>query len=334
MGELAVRMLKPGFPGFKIPQVEHRPVAGLGFEMVPRQAAFTAAEPATINEHGFRGPALRHLRDDSALRVLCIGDSITFGYGVGDAAPFPRQLEHLLRDAFPERDVEVINAGVQRYFTYQEIDFLRLRGATLQPDVVVLAVYSNDLGVRPGGDYLREYEKEREQAATAFRSRFPLVYTLAKNSALIELAKGAYLRPTEGSAIRMFEGVATERDEKRWAAMAQEFAAFRRLSVEHGFLPVIVAVPARLQIEQQFPASLYPRRVLELAEREGIENLDFIDQFRTSLGRGVDPYLPWDNHLSADGHALVAEAISARLVALRPQFLKPGHGVAATSGSN
>jgi lysophospholipase L1-like esterase len=334
VGEFAVRLLKPGFPGFRVPQVEHRPVAGLGFEMVPNQSAYTAAEPATINSQGLRGPALRSLRDGSSLRVLCIGDSITFGYGVADEAPFPRQLEHLLHKAMPERDVEVINAGVQRYFTYQEIDFLRLKGRQLRPDIVVLAVYSNDLGVRPHGDYLREYEKEREQAATAFRTRFPLLYALTKNSALVELTKGAYLRSTEGTAIRMFEGVATERDERRWNAMAQELSAFRELSIEHDFFPMVVAVPARVQIQNEFPDSLYPKRVFALARREGLENLDFIDRFRESLARGVDPYLPWDNHLSADGHALVAGAIANRLKELWPQLEKPRHAVTGSVGSD
>jgi lysophospholipase L1-like esterase len=300
-------------------------VAGLGFEMVPNQNAYTAAEPATINAQGLRGPALRRLRSDSGLRVLCIGDSITFGYGVGDAAPFPRQLEPLLRSAFPERDVEVINAGVQRYFTYQEIDYLRGRGLELRPDVVVLAVYSNDLGVRPDGDYVREYEKEREQAATAFRSRFPLLYTLTKNSALVELTKGVYLRTTEGNTLRMFEGVATERDERRWEAMSREIAAFKELSTQHGFFPMVIAVPARVQIQKAFPASLYPKRVLEIAQGEGLESVDFVERFRESLSRGVDPYLPWDNHLSVEGHALVASGIVGRLSTLWPQFEKTRH---------
>jgi lysophospholipase L1-like esterase len=318
VGEVTVRAIRPGFPGFRIPQVEHRPVAGLGFEMVPNQHAYTAAEPATINAHGFRGPELRNLRSDSGLRVLCIGDSITFGYGVGDDVPFPRQLEHLSQQAWPERDVEVINAGVQRYFTYQEIDFLRGRGLELRPDIVVLVVYSNDLGVRPSGDYLREYEKEREQAASAFRNRLPLLYTLVKNSALVELSKGAYLRATTGGAgLRMFEGVATARDEERWNSMRQELAAFKQLARDHDVFPMVVAVPARIQIQKDFPSSLYPKRVLMLAQSEGLNSVDLVATFRQSLEGGVDPYLPWDNHLSAAGHSLVAKSIINRLIELR-----------------
>src|SRR5688572_8851025 len=234
--EVAVRIARPGFPGFRIPQVEHRPAAGLGFEMVPNQVAFTAAERVTINAHGLRGPAIRDREADSGLRVLCLGDSVTFGYGVGDDVPFPRQLDRLLQRAWPDRKSEVINAGVQRYFTYQEIDYLRLKGLRLRPDVVILAVYSNDLGVRPRGNYLEEYEREREQVAGAFRTRFPRLYTLTKNSAVIELTRGAYLSAEGGSAgLRMFEGVVSERDESKWAAMEQDLVAFKDSAQQHNF---------------------------------------------------------------------------------------------------
>jgi lysophospholipase L1-like esterase len=318
-GEGVIRLLKPGFPGFKTPQVEHRPVAGLGFEMVPKQVAYTAGERVTINEDGFRGPPVRDPLS-SRLRILCIGDSITFGYGVDDNAPFPRQLEQLLRHGRPEHhDAEVINAGVQRYFTYQEIDLLRFKGPRLRPDIVVLAVFVNDLAIRPQGDTTREYEKEREQAATAFRNRLPFVYGLAKNSALVELTKNAYLQAGAGpGGLRMFEGVATQRDEERWKSMGQELAAFSQLAREHGFLPVVVAIPGRIQVQKEFPRSLFPNRLLMLARQEGLESLDVLASFRESFNRGVDPYLPWDNHLSSDGHALVARAIFKRLMELPP----------------
>ena len=234
----------------------------------------------------------------------------------------------LLRQAWPDRGAEVVNAGVQRYFTYQEIDFLRLRGLQLRPDIVVLIVYINDLNLRPRGDYSREYEKEREQAASAFRNRFPWLYLLAKNSALVELMKNAYLQGGEDpGGLRILEGIAGQKDEERWKAMERELDAFTQLSREHGFFPMVVAIPARIQLQKEFPRSLYPQRLLMLAERGGLESLDLLASFRESLNRGVDPYLPWDNHLSSDGHRLVAAAIFRRLLELSPSLKKAGNPV-------
>ena len=40
--------------------------------------------PVTINSLGVRGPEIPHPARPRRRRVLCFGDSITFGYGVGD----------------------------------------------------------------------------------------------------------------------------------------------------------------------------------------------------------------------------------------------------------
>ncbi len=312
--EGAIRALRPGYPGFRIPQVQHRTAPGLGFEMVPNQIAYTTAEPATINEHGFRGPRFRGHRRADHVRVLCIGDSMTFGYSVGDDDPFPRQLERRLSEVWPGRQAEVINAGVQRYFLYQVIDLLRVKGPPLAPDVVVLAVNGSDPGTRQSEGYTREFEKEEEQAAGAFSRRFPALYLLAKNSALVEMTKNGYLLARQRSvSLNSFNGVASARDERRWAAMEQEIGALRELSDAHGFFPLLVAIPARIQIQRTFPNSLYPKRVYALAQQHGIDTVDLVAAFRSSLQRGDDPYLPWNNHLSGHGHALVANALGSRL---------------------
>ena len=208
----------------------------------------------------------------------------------------------------------MINAGVQRYFTYQEIEQLRRCVTQLQPDVVTLGVYANDLGIRPDGDYVREYEKEREQAATAFRNRAPQFYYLAKNSALLELAKQKYIALRRGSRHRnRFTGKQTGRDERKWKVVEEELMAFRQLANEHSFTPLVVTIPARLQVQQEFPDSPFPQRVLQTCERIGLPAINVHGSLVDSLEGGHDPYLPWDNHLSDHGHSLVAAAIAKAL---------------------
>jgi lysophospholipase L1-like esterase len=96
----------------------------------------------TINSLGFRGPELR----DRPLRVMTLGDSFTYGWGVDDDEPWPRVLERLLGE-----DVEVVNlgkagAGFSDYAVIGEaaIPFLR-------PDLVIVAAFHVD-DVRQAGD--------------------------------------------------------------------------------------------------------------------------------------------------------------------------------------
>ncbi|RMD81303.1 MAG: hypothetical protein D6815_12135, partial [Candidatus Dadabacteria bacterium] len=272
----------------------------------PGQQAFTYAEPVSINQYGLRGPELQN-RDEIDLRVICLGDSITFGVGVPDEVPFPRQLEARLSEHDPALGVEVINAGVQRYFTYQEIDWLRSRGLPLRPDIVILACYYNDLGLRPTGEYVREFENQREQAATSLRNHLPWLYLAAKNSALVELAKQAWLTSKKRkSYLSRVDAHLTAREEREWKALEDELASFRRLAESEGFVPIVVTIPARIQVQQNLFSGPFPRRVLEICRRLGVRAVDTSPLLVRSLEEGADPYLPWDNHLSEIGHRIVA----------------------------
>ena len=77
-------------------------------------------------------------------RVVALGDSYTFGWGVDDEHTYPAQLERRLRDEYGLEGVEVINAGTPGFNTMQEASYLASRWEELRPDVVVLGFVMND----------------------------------------------------------------------------------------------------------------------------------------------------------------------------------------------
>jgi hypothetical protein len=89
---------------------------------------------ATLNARGYRGRELTLPKPGDRTRVVVLGDSIAFGYGVSDEQTFP----HLL-DARND-GVEVANLGVEGYGPGQELLVLRRDGLPSQPDIVILAV--------------------------------------------------------------------------------------------------------------------------------------------------------------------------------------------------
>lgn len=96
-----------------------------------------------MNDQGYRGPPLAPRRA-GVYRVLCIGDSITFGFNVDQDDAFPRRLEQLLAARHPGRAFEVINAGVSGWSWAQGVRYLESRGLALEPDAVVMAHGTND----------------------------------------------------------------------------------------------------------------------------------------------------------------------------------------------
>jgi lysophospholipase L1-like esterase len=79
------------------------------------------------------------------LRVVCLGDSFTFGWGIGDAGAYPLQLEALLAADLGPGRVEVTNLGMPDFNTSNELRAWRKLARPLAPDVVVLGWYLNDV---------------------------------------------------------------------------------------------------------------------------------------------------------------------------------------------
>jgi lysophospholipase L1-like esterase len=95
------------------------------------------------NELGLRERPLKpHTTGET--RILVLGDSVAFGWGVKVEDAFPRQLENALQLS-PHEAVDTINSGVPGYNSTQELAFLDKYGAGLQPDVAVLLYVDNDI---------------------------------------------------------------------------------------------------------------------------------------------------------------------------------------------
>ncbi|MGB0909143.1 MAG: GDSL-type esterase/lipase family protein [Nitrospirales bacterium] len=97
----------------------------------------------TTNEMGLRERSLQK-KQMGELRLLLLGDSITFGWGVPEEHTFSRKLEAILRMKL-DRNVTTINSGVGSYNTLQEYNFLQHYFDTLQPDMISLLYNSNDI---------------------------------------------------------------------------------------------------------------------------------------------------------------------------------------------
>jgi lysophospholipase L1-like esterase len=87
-------------------------------------------------------------------RLLFLGDSFTLGFGVPADRIFTALIQRRLADA--PTPVEVVNAGVGNYNSQMELAWLEKFAARVQPDVVVLMFYLNDVEPTPrvgGFDY-------------------------------------------------------------------------------------------------------------------------------------------------------------------------------------
>ena len=96
------------------------------------------------NARGFRGPEVAAPKPPGVYRIVTLGGSTTYGEFIDrweDA--YPAQLERVLRGR--QRPVEVINAGVPGYSSWEMLISLEFQILDLQPDLLIVYEAINDL---------------------------------------------------------------------------------------------------------------------------------------------------------------------------------------------
>src|SRR5437899_2023802 len=136
VGETVARLVIPSPLPWLYPQLRYRTDPDLVFVLAPDQTAFTADKPVRINSRGLRGEEINGARNPGYLRLLWLGDSIVFGFGVADA----EVVTHRVQARLEQRGVntEAINTAVPAYNTEQEVAFLARDGIRYHPDWVML----------------------------------------------------------------------------------------------------------------------------------------------------------------------------------------------------
>lgn len=95
------------------------------------------------NDLGLRDTFTLAAKDEGTYRIVVLGDSFAYGWGVEMEQAFPWRLERALDDE--ARPVEVVAAGVPGWSPDHAWVWLTTRGFDLQPDLVILQVCTNDL---------------------------------------------------------------------------------------------------------------------------------------------------------------------------------------------
>jgi lysophospholipase L1-like esterase len=114
----------------------------LYWKLKPNQNCYTKIDrkPVRVNSLGTRGPEFAVVKPSNTIRVLSLGDSKTFGWGLTEAESYSGLLERLLQERVgAKRKIEVINAGVNAYSYAQMFAYFRDRGLKYSPDFVIVA---------------------------------------------------------------------------------------------------------------------------------------------------------------------------------------------------
>ncbi|MBM4048232.1 MAG: SGNH/GDSL hydrolase family protein [Planctomycetes bacterium] len=274
-----------------------------------------------INRLGFRG--VREWlpkKPKDTLRVLCLGDSCTFGLGVKFEDCYTVRLEALLNAPGASQRFEVLNAGSPGYSSYQGWRILEKQLADFEPDVVTFYFGKNE------AEAAFAYSDKDQNALRAFRLRAALdksrVYQLCSWLVALKLRAVARLRGVPYGAT----------DEKTWHEVNRgrrpglvrvshdEFVENARniiaLGRRHGFKVFLLTYPYATTLNEEewrkyHPLPLIPAyntRLRALAEQENVLLVDL----QRVLAQRNDPtlFLKGDPiHPTPKGHDLIAQEL-------------------------
>jgi lysophospholipase L1-like esterase len=111
----------------------------------PRSVTYSLGRnTVTLNSHGLRDEEIPYEKPAGERRILVLGDSVAFGWGVDQGDTFSDRMEPRLKQ-LTGGAWQVINAGVNGYTSEQELEYLSIEGLRYSPDIVVLLYVGNDL---------------------------------------------------------------------------------------------------------------------------------------------------------------------------------------------
>lgn len=269
----------------------------------------------STNSRGFRGAEFSVEKSSGGPRILCLGDSCVFGWGVDDANTYPALLHKRLARAGLS-SAEVINAGVPGYSSWQALAWYREELFRLKPDVLVVYIGWNDL-----------FESRPELGTQLGKGGKMAAYLLRRSFLATELRFALY-------ALREKLGRAAAADEN---ALYRSFEPvffrhqLRRLVQEakgHGARVLLLTLPTADRGNPRGAASgrhayiarnpwkfaiLYDRyndAIRESAREGGVELLDVAGEMN-----GKEDLFGDFCHPSRKGYAFLANLVARRLLA-------------------
>jgi lysophospholipase L1-like esterase len=276
---------------------------------------FTHGQAVRINAWGFRGAEWPATKPANAFRILVVGDSMTFGQGIGEDKLYTTLVEKGLRAKFPGMTIEVLNVGVMGYSAVDEMKLLESIGPLLHPDLVLVGFTGND--VREG-----DQVPERERNRWAFPIPEGVKTVLISNSKLVswltikydQLVMNAGLRPNVFTSLE----AAYDPSSDEWKVFV---AAYRRMlewTQAQRIPPPLVGLflttpypdPRMNDFIDMTPAirvqDRFTRQVEGALNGMGIPTVDYVPLFQRHNQQNM-MVSKWEGHPNAQAHQLYAE---------------------------
>ncbi len=260
-----------------------------------------------VNSFGLRDSEKNYSKNVE-LRILGLGDSVTFGSGVNNNETYLYILQKYLEEE--KLSAETINAGVSGYELSQEYNFYKKEGYKYHADIVTLGIVLNDINepnislikmnMKVFGYHDRPQDKVSTKIIKNICQSCVFFYSLINNYNQIYFRE-IYSKWSEKKAYNLFKSRIIELN--------------NNLTEENKKL-VLIVFPYTQQFANGYNLGKYPQeKIKDIADEENITLIDLLPYLDVEDYEKY--YLYGDNlHLNEEGNKLVAQVISKKIVTL------------------
>ena len=283
------------------PEIGYIPAANLN-------KPFTNREFRTViqtNSFHMRGGEITFEKPAGTRRIVTVGDSFLFGWGVNNEDLLTRVLENKLDHT------EVLNLGMSGYCASQQVERLKEEGLRFQPDIVLFFVNEFPEACTPelmlrDGKLQHPYENAGRRASLR-------IWAL-KHIYLYAMMEQVFYILFSSSNIK--EDPAQEEliERKYQAEGVSVLEQLKEVRRGQSWILILVFAPNKEWLLGK--SRLVAERLAIVKKIAGKENWKFLDLTRAlekKSEEGKFPYFKLDIHWNREGHEAAAEAIEAYL---------------------
>ena len=259
---------------------------------------------------GFRDVEHTLEKPKDVFRILALGDSFTYGSGVSFEDAYLNRLEKMLnnRDGKHPR-VEIINAGIYRYFPEPERILLEHYGLNFSPDVIIVAFLPNDVADTHLGMRAIKVNKWNHLVTRGAEGTSGLMTFFYVHSHVFRILFDSFTSRRAGARLQLPEDEIYKPNgyfERDWDTVESDYEKIVRLGDSIKAHVVILHIP------QQGPwdeARAYPS--MRLGKWSTKHGASFVDALTTlkEVSKDKKLYFEIDGHCNPNGHEAIAKSL-------------------------
>jgi lysophospholipase L1-like esterase len=284
-----------------------------------------------INSEGFRDYEYTENKKDGIYRIVGLGDSFTFGFGVPFEDTYLRVLEKKLnQSSCGQKRYEIIKTGVPGYCLLQEFLFFKEKGIHYNPDLVLIGFDINDHidSIEPFDTVYDGFLIKRDSLKSPLLKERIFIYNNLQSiylfSKTLRIIKNKLFK-TKEMKILSDEKVREKYKNQALSITKRILKEMKELCEERGIDLFLFFIPHKSQIhpdiQKPIAYSYYFENLesflAEVCKREKIAYINMLPDFKRASEQGRQLYFNIDGHWNSEGHRLASELIYHRLKELQ-----------------